>query len=303
MNSMRKKRMRRMSSSMVFDVFNYLLFGILAFVCIYPMWYVFIYAISDPTRVRTETVILYPLGISFYNIEQVLKLNEIGHAIFITLSRTVLGTLLTLFCCMLLGFIFSKEKFPARTFLYRTMIITMYVSGGMIPTFLVYRSYGLLNTFWVYIIPSMVAPYYVILIKTYMEQIPASLEESALIDGAGILTVLMRIIFPMAKPIAATIATYTAVNQWNSWFDNHIYNFLNPKLNTLQYLLYKYMNEAEKLMKEMLEGEVNIDLSEMLTPFGVKMTVTLIAIIPILMVYPFLQRYIVKGVMIGAVKG
>lgn len=304
MNSMRKKKMIKMSaSSRVFDVFNYLLFGLIAFICIYPLWYVFIYAISDPARAQTERVILYPLGISFYNITQVLKMSGIGNAFFITLSRTVLGTLVTLFSCMFLGYIFSKEKFPARTFLYRMLIVTMYVSGGMIPRFLVFKSYGLFNSFWVYIIPTAISAYNVILIKTYVEQIPASLEESAVIDGAGFLTVLMRIIFPMAKPIAATIATFAAVNQWNSWFDNHIYNFTNKKLYTVQYMLYKYMQEAEKLMKEIMEGNVNGSMSELLTPFGIKMTITLISVIPILCVYPFLQRYIVKGVMVGAVKG
>ena len=181
--------------------------------------------------------------------------------------------------------------------------MTMYVSGGMIPTYLVYKSYGLLNSFWVYIIPSMMSAYYVILIKTFIEQIPASLEESAYLDGAGYLTVLVKIIFPMAKPIAATIAVYAAVHQWNAWFDNHIYAFGKKSITTLQYLLYQYLQQAERLIREMEKTNQEFDVENILTPFGVRMAVTFITVVPILLVYPFLQRYIVKGIMIGAVKG
>lgn len=304
MNSTSKKKIKRLaSSSMAFNLFNYLIFGLFAFACMYPLWYVFIYAISDPARAQSETVILYPLGISFYNLGKVLQLDGLARAIFISVLRTVLGTVITVFLCMLLGYAFSKERFPARTFLYRMLIITMYVSGGMIPQFLVFKSYGLINNFLVYIVPTMISAYYVILIKTYMEQIPASLEESAVIDGAGFFTVLTRIIIPLSKPIAATIAIYSAVDHWNAWFDNHIYNFSNKNLYTVQYLLYKYLQEAEKLMQAMMTGEAEGSITHMLTPFGVKMTIALIAVIPVLLVYPFLQKYIVKGIMVGAVKG
>lgn len=300
------KRMKRMKmpapSRVIFNILNYLIFGAFTFVCIYPLWYIAIYAISDPALLQTGTVIWRPLGFSLSNLKNVLQIDGIFRCMLVSIARTVLGTCITVSACMLLGYVFSKQKFPARTFLYRMLIVTMYISGGMIPTYLVFRAYGLLNNFLVYIIPSMVSAYYIILIKTYVEQIPASLEESAFLDGAGYLTVLTRIIFPMSKPIVATIAVYAAVNQWNSWFDNHIYAFANKKIQTLQYMLYKYLQEAERLLEEMEQGH-DVDVSSMLTPFGVRMTVTLITVIPILLVYPFLQRYIIKGIMVGAVKG
>ncbi len=290
-------------SRVLFNILNYGLFGIFAFICLYPMYYILIYTLSRPDLAQKSPVVLYPLGFSLFNLKKVLTINGLGGAVFISVARTVVGTCLTVIVCMFLGYAFSKQRFPARKFLYRMLVVTMYVSGGMIPTYLVFKTYGLLNTFWVYIIPTMISAYYVILIKTFIEQIPPSLEESAFIDGAGYLTVFFRIIFPMCLPIVATIAIYAAVRQWNAWFDNHIYAFANKKLTTMQYMLYRYLQEAERLIKELEETSEERDIGELLTPFGVRMAVTLITVVPILFVYPFLQRYIIKGIMIGAVKG
>jgi len=299
-----KKKFKMPSKSRVaFNILNYGLFGIFTFMCVYPLWYIFIYAISVPGRAASETVILWPLGFSLANLKQVLGMEGIFRSVLLSVARTVLGTCGTVFVCTLLGFVFTKQHFPARTFLYRMLIVTMYIGGGMIPTYLVFRAYGLLNNFLVYIIPSLMSAYYVILIKTFIESIPPSLEESALLDGAGYMTVLVKIIFPMSKPIVATIGVYAAVHQWNAWFDNHIYNFSKKELEVLQYKLYKFLQEAERLIQQMQESSQEMNIDDLLTPFGVRMTVTLITVIPILCVYPFLQRYIVKGIMIGAVKG
>lgn len=290
-------------SRVLFNIWNYLTFGIFAFICIYPMYYVLIYTISVPELAQKNTVVLYPLGLSLFNLRKVLDIDGFIRAAFISVARTVVGTTLTVIVCMFLGYAFSKQKFPARKFLYRMLVITMYISGGMVPTYLVFKAYGLLNTFWVYIIPSMISAYYVILIKTYVEQIPPSMEESAFIDGASYMSVFFRIIFPMCMPIVATIAIYAAVRQWNSWFDNHVYAFSNKKIMTLQYMLYRYLQEAERLIREIEQSSQERDLGEMLTPFGIRMAITLVTVIPIMLVYPFLQRYIIKGIMIGAVKG
>ncbi len=145
---------------------------------------------------------------------------------------------------------------------------------------------------------------YVILIKTFLEQLPPSIEEAAKIDGAGTFRIFLRIILPMAQPIIATIAVYAAVGQWNAWFDNHIYTFNRPELTTLQYKLYTYLKEAEILTQQLkMSSELDTGLMESLTPRGVRMTVTVITVLPVLFVYPFLQRYFVKGIMIGSVKG
>lgn len=300
----RKNKIKTLSPSRVaFNIVNYVGFGLLTLLCLYPLWYIFIYSISDPALTETRNVILYPLGFSLENLRQVLQIKGIANSILISVARTVIGTCCTVFCCTFLGFIFSKQHFPGRTVLYRMLIVTMYVSGGMIPTYLTFKAYGLLNNFAVYIIPTLVSAYYTILVKTYIESIPISLEESARLDGAGHMQVLIHIIFPMSKPILATIGVYAAVYQWNAWFDNHIYAFSNKKIQTLQYMLYKYLQEAEKLIEQMQQSSSEMNIENLLTPFSIRMAVTLITVVPILMVYPFLQRYIVKGIMIGAVKG
>ena len=192
---MTNKLLKKISPSrLLFNIVNYTVFTILILMCIYPMWYVLIYAISNPDLVERYGITIYPQGISVSNFAKVLQLEGVFNAFFISVLRTVTGTCLTVFSCMLLGYIFTKDSMPARKFMYRLLIVTMYIGGGMIPTYLVYRSYGLLNNFLVYILPSAVSAYYVILIKTFIEQLPPSLEESAFIDGASYFTIFVKII-------------------------------------------------------------------------------------------------------------
>ena len=297
---------KRTPSRVVFNILNYGFFALFTFLCLYPLWYVFCYSLSVPELAAKEGVSFWPVGFTLTNFQQVFALDGLFHSMFISVMRTVIGTFCTVVTCMWLGYVFTKEKMPARKFFYRFMIITMYIGGGMITTYLVFRSYGLLNTFAVYILPAMVSAYYVILIKTYVEQLPPSLEESALIDGAGPIIIFTKIILPLSMPIVATIAIFAAVGQWNSWFDNHIYTFNNKNLTTMQYMLYNYLNEAQRLANELKNNpnmQSQINKQNTLTPNSVRMTVTMITVLPVLVVYPIFQRYIVKGIMIGAVKG
>ena len=193
-----------------------------------------------------------------------------------------------------------------RDRVYRFLILTMYVNGGMISTFIVIKSYGLLNNFWVYILPMLISAYNIVLIKTYVEQLPQSLEESARLDGAGYVRVFTAIILPLSKPIIATVAVFVAVGQWNSWFDNHIYTRGTESLTTLQYLLYNYLNEAQRLAEQIKNSVNSGGISQMVSTIsskGVRMTITVLASLPIFLVYPFMQKYFVKGIMVGAVKG
>ena len=286
-------------SRIVFSVVNYIFFSLCILLCAYPLWYIFIQSLSG-THMAGKGLIL-PYQPTLSNYAQVMQLEGIFRAFGVSVARTVVGTVGTVMCCMLLGYLFTKEQMPLRKVLYRMVTVTMYVSGGLIPTFLVIKAYGLTNNFWVYILPSLVSAYYIILIKTYVEQLPASVEESAMLDGAGVLTIFLRIILPMSLPIVATIAVYASVGQWNSWFDNHIYTFTKDSLTTLQYTLYRYLNEAERIAEQLEKGNIDERMLT-LTPTGVRMTVTMITVLPVLMIYPFLQRYIIKGIMIGAVK-
>ncbi len=294
--------MKNSKSRIAFNCVNYLFFILLVLLCLYPFWYVLIQSLSG--SVISGKAVLVPYRFTFYNYEQVFKLPGVFTALGVSVARTVIGTGCTVLCCMLLGYLFSKKEMPCRKLLYRMLTVTMYVSGGLIPVYLTFKAYGLVNSFWVYIVPTLVSAYYVILIKTYVEQLPESVEESAMLDGAGTMAIFIRIILPMSLPILATIAVYASVAQWNAWFDNHIYNFATESLTTMQYMLYKYLNEARRLA-EMLESSsgANMEAAANLTPQGVRMTVTMLTILPVLMIYPFLQRFFIKGIMIGAVKG
>ena len=286
-------------SRKIFNVFNILFFLVIITLCLYPLWYIFIQSLSSgPLAVNA---VAWPINFTLKNYADIFKSGDVPHAFLISVLRTSIGTACTLLACMLLGYLFSKEDMPLRKVMYRILIITMYVSGGLIPTYLVYKAYRLTNSFLVYILPAVVDAYYVILIKTYVEQLPISVEESAMIDGAGTMCIFLKIILPMSLPIVATIAIYASVGQWNSWFDNHIYAISNKKILTLQYMLYRYLQEAESIVRELKERDPGAAVP--ITPRGVRMTVTMITVVPVLCNYPFFQRYLIKGLMIGAVKG
>ena len=286
-------------SRKIFNVFNILFFLVIITLCLYPLWYIFVQSLSSgPLAVNA---VAWPINFTLKNYADIFKSGDVPHAFLISVLRTSIGTACTLQACMLLGYLFSKEDMPLRKVMYRILIITMYVSGGLIPTYLVYKAYRLTNSFLVYILPAVVDAYYVILIKTYVEQLPISVEESAMIDGAGTMCIFLKIILPMSLPIVATIAIYASVGQWNSWFDNHIYAISNKKILTLQYMLYRYLQEAESIVRELKERDPGAAVP--ITPRGVRMTVTMITVVPVLCIYPFFQRYLIKGLMIGAVKG
>jgi len=288
-------------SRKIFLGFNYGLFLILILLCFYPMWYVFVQSLSASTP--AGRALFWPYQLTLANYFQIFRITGLYRAVFVSVARTTVGTTLTVLCCMWLGYLFTKEQMPFRKTLYRMLIVTMYVSGGLIPTFLVMRSYGLVGSFGIYVLPTMVSAFFVILIKTFVEQLPGSVEESAMIDGAGTITIFFRVIFPMSLPVVATIAVFASVGQWNAWIDNMIYNAQVPNLTTLQFLLHQYLTQAERLTQALQETGADIDMDFVLTPRGVRMTMTMVTSIPVIMFYPLLQRFFVKGLTLGAVKG
>lgn len=304
---MKKNKIKTSFSRKAFQTCNYILMLLITLICIYPFWYIIIYTVSEAGIADVNPPVLLPRGFSFDNYKDIFELNGFFHALMISVLRTVVGTFASVLACSFLGYLFTKEEMPARKWVYRFLIMTMYINGGMIATYIVIKSYGLLNNFWVYILPMLVSAYNIVLIKTYIEQLPASLEESAKLDGAGYLMIFTKIILPLSKPIVATIAVFVAVAHWNSWFDNHIYTRGAENLTTLQYLLYNYLNEAQRLADQIKNTSTNTSgISEMMasiSPKGVRMTITVLASLPIFLVYPFMQKYFVKGIMVGAVKG
>ena len=287
-------------ASRAFDVVNYLVFGIFTLMCVYPFYYIFINTISDNTLTARGLVMFYPIGVHFSNYVQVLKIAGLAQATLISVARTVLGTGLTVFASAFVGYLVTKEKMWHRKFWYRFIIATMYFNAGIIPWYILMMNLHLTNNFLAYIIPGIVSPFNIILVKTYVESIPAALEESAQIDSAGYWTRFTRIVLPLCTPILATVTVFSAVGQWNS-FQDTLFLMTDRNLYTLQFLLYRYINESNALatILKNTNGAVNVNLSLVQTPTSVRMTVTMIVVAPILLVYPFFQRYFVGGIMIA----
>ncbi len=300
-----KKKIPLSGSDITFNVVNYAVFGILTILCAYPFYYLIINSISNNTMSANGLINIIPMGLHLDNYVQVFQLKGLSTAAMISVARTVIGTALTVLASAYLGFMFTQRRMWKRSFWYRFVVITMYFNAGLIPMFMTMKTLGLTNSFWVYILPAIVQPFNIIMVKTYMESLPPALQEAAEIDGAGVLTRFFKVVLPTSTPILATIAIWAAVSQWNSFQDTLIY-ITNEKLYSLQYLLYVYLNQASSLatLVKSTGGVASAAaLANMQTPTSIRMTVSVIVVLPILFIYPMFQKYFVKGIMIGSVKG
>ena len=294
-------KIKKSKGEKVADIFIYLICILLMIVCIYPFYYVIIYSISDPAE-ASKGLFLLPRGFDLDTYKGILKLNDIPGAYLVSIARTFLGTGLTILFSSFFAYLVTNQKMYYRKFVYRFVIITMYINAGLIPWYMTMKLYHLQNNFLLYILPGAVCAYYVILLKTYMESLPRELEESAKIDGAGMFTIFGRIIFPLSKPIVATVGVFSMVSQWNTWQDNY-FLVTDAKLQTLQMVLYNYLNQANRFQNMSSNAIDASAVTSSITPTSVKMCITVLVVLPIMCVYPFLQRYFVKGIMMGAVKG
>ncbi len=299
-----KKKWKLTPGNITFNILNYLFFTVFTLSCLFPFYYLFINTISDNAMVKTGQIALIPHGLHLRNYIAMFSLSDLGNAFVVSIARTILGTALMVAASALVGYLVTKQEMWHRKFWYRFLIITMYFNAGTIPWFLNMSMLGLTNHFAAYIIPGIVAPYNIILVKTYIESIPNELEESALIDGAGFLTVFRKIIWPLSKPILATIAIFGAVGHWNSFTDSLILMQNAPQFYTLQHRLYVYLNTSSNIGQIMSTGgAVGTLTSSVMDTKIIKYTISMVTVIPILLVYPFMQRYFEKGIMLGAVKG
>lgn len=294
------------AGDVIFNILNYSFFIIFTFACIFPFYYLFINTISDNDLVRKGAITFIPKGIHLRNYISLRSVGDLAQSFKVTFARTVLGTALMVCASGLVGFLVTKREMWGRSFWYRFIIITMYFNAGLVPWYLNMSMLGLTDNFLGYIIPGIVAPYNIILVKTYVESIPAELEESAYIDGASYMKVFTRIIWPLSKPILATIAIFGAVGHWNSFQDSLIIMQNNASLYTLQHRLYIYLNQTTNIGQAMRSGNMQLSASmqaALLNAKTIKYTISMVTVIPILLVYPFMQRYFEKGIMLGAVKG
>ena len=306
---------RRTPGDWVFDISIIILFSLFTLICIFPFYYLLINTISDNDLVTGGRINFIPMvknaagdsvfGIQINNYLALRNVQDLGSSVMVTIARTILGTALMVLTSAWAGYLVTKQKMWKRSFWYRFLVVTMYFNAGLVPWYMNMLMMGLTDNFLAYIIPGMVAPYNIILVKTYIESIPGSLEESAIIDGATTTKVFMRIILPLSVPILATIAIFGAVGNWNSFQDSLLLMNNRPDLYTLQHRLYIYLNSSSNLGAMMSQGGTVSEqaAASMLNQRVIQYTVSMVSIIPILLVYPFMQRYFVKGIMLGAVKG
>lgn len=294
------RRQTKSLSSKFLRGLNFFLLIVFAFLCVYPLYFIFINSISGADAVVRGVYIL-PEDFSLEFYKSLLQMPNIPNSIVVSVARTVLGTALTVICSSFLGYMVTQSELPMRKWVYRFVIATMYFNAGLIPWYILMVNLGLKNNFLLYILPSAVGAYYVVLSKTYIESIPASVEESAKIDGAGVLTIYARLILPMSMPIIACLIVFCAVNQWNAWSDN-FYLVSDPKLSTLQYQLYMNLaNESSNVTNT--TSSSSLLRSKATTELGLRYALSMLTVLPIILVYPFMQKYFVKGIMLGAVKG
>ena len=243
---------RTRTGDIIFSILNYSFFIIFTLACIFPFYYLLINTISDNDLVRKGAIRLIPKGIHFSNYVSLRNVNDLMQSFEVTVLRTVFGTILMVGASALVGFLVTKKEMWGRSFWYRFIIITMYFNAGLIPWYLNMSMLGLTDNFLGYIIPGIVAPYNIILVKTYIESIPAELEESAYIDGASYMMVFRKIVWPLSKPILATIAIFGAVGHWNSFQDSLIIMQNKSELYTLQHRLYMYLNQTTNIGQVMM---------------------------------------------------
>ena len=294
------RRQTKSLSSKFLRGLNFFLLIVFAFLCVYPLYFIFINSISGADAV-VRGVYLLPEDFSLEFYKSLLQMPNTPNSIVVSVARTVLGTALTVICSSFLGYMVTQSELPMRKWVYRFVVATMYFNAGLIPWYILMVNLGLKNNFLLYILPSAVGAYYVVLSKTYIESIPASVEESAKIDGAGVLTIYARLILPMSMPIIACLIVFCAVNQWNAWSDN-FYLVSDPKLSTLQYQLYMNLaNESSNVTNT--TSSSSLLRSKATTELGLRYALSMLTVLPIILVYPFMQKYFVKGIMLGAVKG
>ena len=294
--------MKLKSSAMdkVFVACNTIFLVLFVIITLYPVLNTVAISFNDGIDAVRGGIHLWPRIFTLSNYKTVLNQQNIITGAVVSVARTVLGTIFALVTNALLAYVVSRKRFLFRSQLSLFWVITMYVNGGMIPTLVLYRSLNLTNTFWVYIIPGMISAFNVLVLRTYMEGLPSALEESAMIDGANDFTIFTRIISPLCKPVYATVALFVAVGHWNSWFDAMLYNRMNTQYTTLQYELMKLLSSVMQQSGSATTG--GNTAAAAVTPVTVRAAATVVTMLPIILLYPFLQRYFVSGMTIGSVK-
>ena len=292
------------TSERIYDIIIFLICGIVALLCLYPLIYTVLVSFCAPQDINASYFLPIPEKVTEQAYMQVFTAGDyIVTAIGVSVFRTVVGTILSLVFCAMLAYAVSKSNLPGRGLVIKLILFCILFSGGLIPTYIVIESLGLTDTIWVYIFPNIMNVWNVLIIKQFFEGLPKEIEEAAMIDGASEWKLFIRIVLPMYLPVMASIGLFTMVGQWNSWFDAFLYVRNNSNLWPLQYYIqisFNNLNQINQGNLDALEGIMNIGTLDDMT---MKMALTVIGSVPILIVYPFFQKYFTKGVYVGSVKG
>lgn len=297
---------KRSISDIVFDIINTTIMIIIIAVTLYPFINSTAISLNDANDTARGGLTFFPRVFTLRNYELIFKNPKVYNAYVITIGRTVVGTITGLLFTSMLAFGLAHKNLKGRKFYTILCIIPMYFAGGLIPFYFLIKTLGMMNTFWVYVIPSMVGIWNMILMRTYFQGISESLEESARIDGASYFTVFFRIIIPISKPIVATIALFIGVMQWNAWFDAAMF-ITKQHLKPMQSVLLSIISEA-RFAEQLSKTGATVDASNIgkgikVNVRSITMATMIVTILPIIMLYPFLQKYFVKGIMVGSLKG
>jgi putative aldouronate transport system permease protein len=290
-----------------FDLIIYTIVVFVAIITVYPFLNVLAVSFNDSIDTVRGGITIWPRRFTVHNYERLLQnLNLIGAAAMSVL-RTVVGATLTTISTILVGYALSRREFVLRKLITTLLVITMYISGGLIPQYMLYRSLGLLNNFWVYILPTLAQAFNIIIVRTFIRSQPDSFVESGRLDGANEFRIIFSIVLPLIMPVVAVVVLFVSVNQWNSWVDTYIFASRNEALTTLQFELQKRIASAMQSMRQVQESSQEaIRDAELggtvVLPRSVRAAMTMMTVFPIVMVYPFLQRFFVSGIIIGGLK-
>jgi len=286
-----------------FDWINYAVMLILAFIMIYPLWYCVAGSLNEGMDYLRGGVFLWPRKWTLANYKAVFLDSAILNAFWVTIWKCLVGTVTSVLCTAMVAYAITRPKLRLKKLYIPFIMLTMFFSGGLIPYFILIVDLGLYDSFWVYVIPTMFSAYNMIIIQSFMRELPSELIESAKLDGASEYRIFFQMILPLSKPVLATIALFTVVTHWNSYFDSMMYTS-SQELQTIQLFLKKVITDPS--ISRGLGSAATIaipDQAATLTPQVVKLATMVVTALPVVCIYPFLQRYFVKGVTVGAVKG
>jgi putative aldouronate transport system permease protein len=288
----------------LFDGFIYIYLILISIVTLYPFLNVLAISLNESLDTVKGGIYIWPRSFTLDNYKEIFQYDNLITGFINSASRTILGTILGVLSSAMVAYTLSRSDFQGRKLFSTIIVLTMYFSGGLIPGYMLIRDLGLINSYWVYIIPGIVNAFNIIIVRSFIDGLPYALQESAKIDGANDFTIFWKIIMPLCKPVLATVALFVAVGHWNSWFDTYLYNSMNENLTTLQYELMKILQNTSMGSTDpsSMKGMTGDQLKSFVSPESIKMAISIVTIVPILVVYPFVQKYFVQGMTIGAVK-